>query len=268
MPGSFTNFASAKLLDHIFGGLSFPCPSLFIGYTLSASGDTGQGTEPTGGNYSRVAVPPTVWSVANQTVSQVLEIVCPRASANQGTIVGVTFHDSSTAGNCLAYVPIDGTLAIDIRDAIVFPAASISMILNPGGYTNYLKNAMLNHIFRNVQIPIEPILYDAYFTAAPTDSTTGTEPTGNAYARQAMNNNLSSWSPTAGGFKTNALSIPFPEATGNQGTVIQFGIFTLPTGGQLLAYGALNNGVSDVPFPVPQATQMIFSPGVITLSLD
>jgi len=268
MPGSFTNFASAKLLDHIFGGMSFPSPSLFMGYTLSASGDTGQGTEPAGGNYSRTAVPPSVWSVASQTLSQILDVVCPRASANQGTIVGVTFHDSSTAGNCLAYVSINGSLAIDIRDSIVIPSGSINMVLEPGGFSNYLKNAILNHVFRNIQIPIEPLLYHAYFTVAPTDSTAGTEPTGNAYARQVLNNNLSSWSPTAGGFKLNALNVTFPIATGNQGSITHSGIFNLATGGQLLGYGVLNNGVSDVPFPVPQNSQIIFDPGTIKLSLD
>lgn len=53
-------------------------------------------------------------------------------------------------------------------------------------FTDYLENAALNHIFRNVAMTSPGAVYIALFTVAPTDAGGGTEVTGSGYARQAV----------------------------------------------------------------------------------
>ncbi len=93
-------------------------------------------------------------------------------------------------------------------------------------------------------------LHIALYTVAPTDAGGGTEVSGGAYARVAVAPADSNWSaPDAtGGLTDNVADAVFPTPTANWGTVVSFGIFDRPTGGNLLIHGALttaktvNNG--------------------------
>lgn len=63
-----------------------------------------------------------------------------------------------------------------------------------------------------------------------------------------MVNNTANW-PNASGAtatKNNANAVTFPQATGDWGTIVAFGIFDASSGGNLLWWGAVNSPAGKV----------------------
>ncbi len=108
----------------------------------------------------------------------------------------------------------------------------------------YLNDAVLNWL-RGIAYPgVQGNVHVALFTTDPTDTGTGTEVTGGSYARVAVPCTTGSFSaPAADGSGgrsfSNSVAITFPTPTANWGTVTHFGIFHLPTGGNLLRHGLI-----------------------------
>lgn len=120
--------------------------------------------------------------------------------------------------------------------------------------SNYLENKLIDHIFRAATFAKPSTLYFALFTAAPSDAGGGTEVSGGAYARQALNPSDTNWTATqggtsgassgTGGHTDNAIAIAFPVATTDWGTITHLGIFDAVSGGNLLFHAALASSKS------------------------
>lgn len=109
-----------------------------------------------------------------------------------------------------------------------------------GSFSNYLENAVLNHVFGGSAYTPPATVYFALFTATPSDTGGGTEVAGGAYARKAVTNNGTNWDTATAGAKTLAVAQSFVTADGgNWGTITSFGIFDASTGGNLLIWGSL-----------------------------
>lgn len=100
--------------------------------------------------------------------------------------------------------------------------------------SNYLENALINATLRNTSYSSPATVYVGLFTSDPTDAGSGTEVSGNAYARQSA-----SFGAPSNGASTIGSAIEFPQATGSWGTVTHFGIFDALTSGNLLYHGQL-----------------------------
>lgn len=106
--------------------------------------------------------------------------------------------------------------------------------------SDYLENALIEHIFRNTSYTRPANIYVALFTAAPSDSGGGTEVSGGSYARQAIATGASSgWAAVSGGATENSATLTFPTATANWGTITHVGLFDASSAGNLLFHGAL-----------------------------
>lgn len=101
-------------------------------------------------------------------------------------------------------------------------------------FSNYLENALINGTLRATTYTAPATVYVGLFTSDPTDAGSGTEVSGNAYARQAA----TFAAPSNGAASTNA-DVQFPQATGNWGTVTHFAIFDALTTGNMMYHGAL-----------------------------
>lgn len=101
-------------------------------------------------------------------------------------------------------------------------------------FSNYLENALINGTLRNTSYTAPTTVYVGLFTSDPTDAGSGTEVSGNGYARRSA----TFAAPSNGASSTNA-DIQFDQATGNWGTVGWFGIFDALTTGNLMYHGAL-----------------------------
>jgi len=111
--------------------------------------------------------------------------------------------------------------------------------------SNYLENALVNHVLRNTAYSSPGAnIYVALYTSDPTDADSGTEVSGGSYARVQCSN----WNAPSNGAVTNTADITFPQATADWGTVTHVGIRDAASGGNLLFHGALtasktvNNG--------------------------
>jgi hypothetical protein len=101
--------------------------------------------------------------------------------------------------------------------------------------SNYLENALINATLRNTSYTSPTTVYLGLYTSDPTDADSGTEVTGNAYARQAI-----TFGAPSNGVTTNTAAIEFPQATGSWGTVTHIGIEDALTGGNLLYHSPLD----------------------------
>lgn len=105
-------------------------------------------------------------------------------------------------------------------------------------FSNYLANALLNHLFGKGSYN-PPTIYVALSTSDPGDDDSGiAEPSGNGYAR--VQTSASNWNASTARTITNAAAIVFPAATGNWGTISYFALFDAANGGNLLASGQIS----------------------------
>tara|TARA_R110000824_G_scaffold356953_2_gene544267 strand:+ start:206 stop:601 length:396 start_codon:yes stop_codon:yes gene_type:complete len=105
------------------------------------------------------------------------------------------------------------------------------------GFSDYLEDKVLNHVFGGTAYTAPGTLYVGLYTAAPTDAGGGTEVTGGSYARKSMAAmTVSGTSPTEA---TNGAAVEFVTATGSWGTVTHVGVFDAVTTGNLLGWAAL-----------------------------
>jgi hypothetical protein len=139
--------------------------------------------------------------------------------------------------------------------------------------SNYLENALVDHIMRATAYTAGTTRYVALFTAAPSDSGGGTEVSGGAYARAQLDASTTNWANTqasgsgassgTGGATSNSSTITFPAPSGaNWGSVTHFGIFDASTSGNLLFHGALTTPktVNDGdPAPTFQAGSLVIT---------
>jgi hypothetical protein len=101
-------------------------------------------------------------------------------------------------------------------------------------FSNYLENALINGTLRATSYTAPTTVYVGLFTSDPTDAGSGTEVSGNAYARQSA-----TFAAPSNGVSSTSADVQFPQATGTWGTVGWFGIFDALTTGNLMYHGAL-----------------------------
>lgn len=116
--------------------------------------------------------------------------------------------------------------------------------------TNSLENKLIDFLIRGQSYTPPANWFIGLLTAAPTDSTPGTEVTGGSYARVSVAASLANWAGTqgagttvastgTGGTTSNNNVITFPAPTANWGTVVAFGFYTLSSGGDLEIFASL-----------------------------
>ena len=106
------------------------------------------------------------------------------------------------------------------------------------GFSDYLEDKVLEHVFGGNAFTAPTTLYVALYTVAPSDAGGGTEVSGGAYARQTGTFTVSGTNPTTA---SNTAAIEYPTATANYGTVVAVGILDASSGGNLLAYSTLDS---------------------------
>ena len=101
--------------------------------------------------------------------------------------------------------------------------------------SNYLENALVNATLRNTSYTSPATVYVALYTTDPTDADTGTEVSGNGYARQSV-----TFSAPSNGATSNSGAVEFPQATGSWGTVAYIGLRDASSAGNLLYHTPLD----------------------------
>jgi hypothetical protein len=101
-----------------------------------------------------------------------------------------------------------------------------------GSKSNYLENAIVNHVLRNTALTSPAAVYVGLFTVAAGEAGGQTEVSGNTYARQSV-----TFGAPADGVTSNTNLITFPTPTpSGWGTIVGWGIFDASSAGNLLYY--------------------------------
>ncbi len=108
--------------------------------------------------------------------------------------------------------------------------------------TNYAENAILNHIFGNTSYSQVSTVYVALSsTDAGEDASGWTEATYGSYTRKAI-----TFGAAASRAITQSGTVTFPKSTSGDETYGYYAIFDASSGGNMLAYGSLNNDINVV----------------------
>ena len=107
--------------------------------------------------------------------------------------------------------------------------------------SDYLEEKLLNHVLRNTAYTPATTVYVGLSTGSFGDDNSGTELSGNGYARQSI-----AFDAASGGVSDNTAAVDFPAATGSQGTITHFGLFDASSGGmatleELDAFGNMDS---------------------------
>lgn len=124
-------------------------------------------------------------------------------------------------------------------------------------FSNYLEDAVLNHVFGGDAYTSPSSVYLALYTTAPTDAGGGTQVSGNGYARQEI-----TFDAADSGEVTSTSHVSFTASGGSFGTIVAVGVFDASTGGNLLAWKAIT------PVTINDTDTLTFPAGDITVSLD
>jgi hypothetical protein len=127
--------------------------------------------------------------------------------------------------------------------------------------TTTAKNAAVNAMFGDAKASGQPATwYVALFVGEP--GAGGSEVTGGSYARSSIANTNAAWGTATAGVKLSLVSVSFPPATADWGTITHVALFDALTVGNLWDYGAL-----DVPTAVPSGWTAKFSAGQLRVSV-
>ena len=99
------------------------------------------------------------------------------------------------------------------------------------GFSDYLEDKVLNHVFGGNAFTAPSTLHVALYTVAPTDTGGGTEVSGGGYTRKTATFTVSGTNPTQA---SNTAAIEYPTATANYGTVVAVGIFDASSSSSLV----------------------------------
>lgn len=128
---AFTNFTEDLVLDWLLTNAAATRPTTwFVGLFTAAPGETGGGTEVSGGSYARTAVTFTVSGTAPTLATNSAAVEFAAATASWGTITHVAVFDASTAGNMLVYATLTASKTIASGDVFRIPAGDLDITLD------------------------------------------------------------------------------------------------------------------------------------------
>lgn len=131
MAGSFTAFLDNALLNHVFGGVPYSAPTLYLGLFTSTPG-----VQPTtevsnvGTGYVRMPVSAPFTVTGNQAANSIT-VEWPTASgAGYGTLTQVAIFDAAAGGNMLAWGDLTATRTVLAGDIARFTAGQLTVGLS------------------------------------------------------------------------------------------------------------------------------------------
>lgn len=132
---AMTDYLEGEIRKHIFRTGSFTKPTvLAVALYTAAPGDTGGGTEVSGGAYARVQRDPldANWTAASSTdglTDNAADLTFPTPSANWGSITHMAILDATSAGNMLIYGALTAAKTVNNGDpAPKFLAGALDVI--------------------------------------------------------------------------------------------------------------------------------------------
>lgn len=125
---SFTNDLETRVLQWALTNGSPTRPTAwYIGLFTAAPGETGGGTEVSGGSYARTSA---TFTVSGNTATNSGAVEFPTATGSWGTITHAAVFDASTSGNMLLYAALTASKTIATGDILRIPAGDLDVTLD------------------------------------------------------------------------------------------------------------------------------------------
>ena len=151
--------------------------------------------------------------------------------------------------------------------------AAAAPLSRAGALSDYLENALIDHVFRATAYTAPVTVYVELYTSACSDSARGTEVSGGSYARVGVTSGLTAWTGThgtvtgassgTGGTAGNAASVNFPTPSAGWGLVTHIGLSDASTAGNLLVCTALTTSKT-----INSGDTVSFAAGALTVQID
>lgn len=128
----FTDYLESTLVDEAFRAVAFaPVADVYAALFTAAPGETGGGTEVTGGSYAREIIAFGAGSQVSGAyqVSNSATETFPTATANWGTVTHTAIIDAAAAGNYYGYTPLDTNVTVNNGDTARFSANALKVQL-------------------------------------------------------------------------------------------------------------------------------------------
>lgn len=127
MAGNLSNYLENKVLDHILGTTTYTKPSaVYVALYTSAPGDSGGGTEVSGGSYARQASTfDAAASGATQNSGNIDFTGMPSC-----TVVAIGIHDALTSGNLLVWGTLSTNKSLDAGDTLRIATGDLDISLD------------------------------------------------------------------------------------------------------------------------------------------
>lgn len=260
--GSASNYLELKLLDHVLKTASYTVPTnIYIALSTADPTDAGSGiAEPSGNAYARTVM--NSWATAaSRSTSNAGGVTFPTATGSWGTITHYAVFDAITGGNMLGHGALTVSNSVVNGNIVTFAIGAIVVSFNSGGFSTYLANKFLDHVFKVASYTVPTNICCGLSTANPGDSASGlAEPSGNGYARVTLN----TWDAAASGATENTGAITFPTiVTAGWGTITHAALFDASTSGNMLMYAALGTSQATAVGNVVE-----FADGALDITLD
>jgi len=126
---AMTNYLESKLIDHIFGGVTFVPPTV-LGLALFTADPTESGSllnEVAVGSYARIDVTTSFDLNVDSAINNLL-LAFPEPTAAWGDLTHIAVVDSLTGGNMLFYTTISRN--IDVGDLFAILTGDLQILLD------------------------------------------------------------------------------------------------------------------------------------------
>lgn len=125
---SLTNTFETTVLTWLLTNGSATRPTAwYVALFTDDPGETGSGTEISGGSYARVAV---TFTVSGDTASNSAGVEFAAATASWGTITHIGIMDASSGGNMIIHAALTASKTIADGDVFRIPAGDLDITLN------------------------------------------------------------------------------------------------------------------------------------------
>lgn len=244
--GSLTNFGENALVGHLCGSSYTPAATLYLALCTADPTDAATGASmnevANSGSYARTAI--AFGAAASRRVTQSGAVNFAAATGSWGTVTHWAIVDSAThgAGNALAYGALGASKSVVSGNTPSVPSGDVYVEISASaggrGWTDFLANELLDHMFRNATYT-QPATYLGLTTTTSSDSAAGTEASGGSYARVLINKAggaSPAWATVSAGATSLNQQTDFSVATGSWGTIVSSAIYDASTAGNMLMY--------------------------------
>lgn len=118
-----SDYLENALLDHVFNGVAYTSPALWLALFTTDPTDANSGTEVTGGSYARQTI--SFGAASSGQVQNDAQVSFADMPAT--TVTHAAIFDASTAGNMLVHGALSASRTTNSGDTFLFPVGNYTV---------------------------------------------------------------------------------------------------------------------------------------------